>query len=162
MKKSYQYKLAIKLKTVVCSIGLFLVVNIGYTQTKSVEKAQAHFNMKEYAEALSILEKVVKKDENNYLATKLLANIYFKLRAFDKASVYFNELVKMQEVKADDFLAFGQVLLANARAEEAIHNFKEYLKRGGTPSVAEMLIEAAEEGLLRENLKSNYKVENIR
>lgn len=149
------------MKAVISSIFILLALNFANAQSRHVEKAQNHFNMSEYVEALSILEKKTEKLENNYLAVKLLANTYFKLRDFRNAELYFSSLIQMPEVKAEDFFTYGQVLMTRGKAELAIKNFEAYLNKGGNVFLGKMLIESAKRGLKQESVKDLFILDSL-
>ena len=110
------------------------------SQEKQISKGLEHFEMNEYALAVPHFEEAIKLDARSYQANKLLGNCYRKLKNYEKAEMYFAELVKMPEVSAEDYLYYGQVLLANNKLNEAEKYFEKFAELGENQFLGELML----------------------
>ncbi|MEX2379761.1 MAG: OmpA family protein [Vicingaceae bacterium] len=151
------------IQPVLCSLLFFLfTLNSVFAQSRFLDKAQEHYQLNEYAEAIPILKKELKKHEDNYRANKLLANTYHKLRKFDQAELYYAQATQLSEAKAEDFFAYGQVLMSQSKPQEAIRNFSTYIEKGGSSFLGEMMKESASRIEEIDTLTNKFIIDSLR
>jgi len=131
------------------------------SQEKQISKGLEHFEMNEYALAIPHFEEAIELDARSYQANKLLGNCYRKLKNYEKAEMYFAELVKMPEVSAEDYLYYGQVLLANNKLNEAEKYFEKFAELGENQFLGELMLLSIQKQKQWADLPKHYKIDSL-
>jgi len=124
--------------------------------------ANAHFSLKEYAAAQSILEKYVNnfpKSKYNYEANLLLAEIAFQDNSYNKAiSCYFNLLPESPYLESA-YLGMGWSFFQLEKYEEALKEFSRYTAITGDANKKQKVL--YQQALIHNKLQQFDKTEGI-
>lgn len=122
-----------KLNYILILSGLFLG-SISFSQDlerKNIYYGNEAYQNQEFEEALEYYEEALKANPYSYKANFNLANAYFKLGAYQKASDLYSMLVDMAPTAYDRSKVYhnlGNAQLANQKLNDAINSYKEALK----------------------------------
>ncbi len=126
---------------------LFLVVFFavsGFSQSKTLQKANKAYKLKNYAQAIPLYEEVLGEKESFSSANKL-ANCYFKLNKLDQAKSIYAKLVTNERAKAQTFFNYAQTLMSSGDYEEAKQWFRTYQKLEPDDEHIAQLIQACDD-----------------
>ncbi|MFK7807102.1 MAG: OmpA family protein [Saprospiraceae bacterium] len=118
-----RFKKQILLLLLFCVSGSVLIAQKG-----DFKKADALYRVKSYAEAIPIYEKGLEKSNSRGARSKL-AYSYKMLNQMKKSEVLYESLMKEKRVRADDLYNYGEVLMSQAKYDEAKSWFLKYHER---------------------------------
>jgi len=101
------------------------------------ERAQMLLNQYSYANAATLIQKLVDKDNPRLKDLENLALCYRNMNDFEAAETWYSRVIAMPESSAINLLYYGEMLKANLKYAEAKKVFADYAtKIGLTPQVA--------------------------
>jgi len=129
-------------KKVSVLIATFLMLSAGILSAQVLDRQQADALMQqgEYVRALAIYKEIYTKNPNNLEAALDLAYVYKDLRNHDEAEKYFQVAVRNPKAPAEAYCDLGDMLMFNAKYEEARQAYSTYVVRGGNPSIARIRV----------------------
>ncbi|HEX8514791.1 MAG TPA: OmpA family protein [Bacteroidia bacterium] len=102
-------------------IFIFIIVH-SFAQLKRANKYYDSYN---YAKAIDLYKKVLRKDDNTEALQKL-ANSYRLTKNYKQAEIYYARLVQKEGIDPLGFFYYGSVLKSNGKIDEAKEQFKKY------------------------------------
>jgi outer membrane protein OmpA-like peptidoglycan-associated protein/tetratricopeptide (TPR) repeat protein len=105
----------------------FLLIVTSLVSYAQLDKANKHFENREYGKAIEVYKNILKKGEN-LEALENIANSYRYLRDYAQAEGYFEQLIKKGNTASVNNLYYGLVLKANGKTDEAKEQFKAFAK----------------------------------
>lgn len=99
-------------------------------------KADYYFDRFAYRQALEIYLQGFGSGHNDLHTRERIATCYVKLHDPASAELWYRRLMKEPDVSSASMFAYAEVLLMNARYQDARHWFNEYLKREPADPVA--------------------------
>jgi outer membrane protein OmpA-like peptidoglycan-associated protein len=114
-----------KILYMICFFALFFIPDQSDGQILS--KANKYFNSFAYDDAAKLYENLWKKDSLDTYLTRQLAISYRMLNNTDKAEIYYSKLMKMSDVKAEDYYHYARALQSNEKYKEAKTYMEKYV-----------------------------------
>jgi outer membrane protein OmpA-like peptidoglycan-associated protein len=109
-------------KSVLFLICFIVFVSAAFAQLK---RANTHYENFEYAKAIDLYKKALKKKESTEALEKI-AYSYRKIKDYEKAELYYARLMKQPDIRPINHFFYGQVLKANGKRDEAREQLKFY------------------------------------
>lgn len=101
-------------------LAVFITLTLLATaQNKSLQKANALYDSKSYAEAIVKYESVLKKDNSNAEALKKIADCYRLNNNTVQSESYYAQLVTLKKASADEMMYYAQALMSNGKYSKA-------------------------------------------
>ena len=120
----------------------FLVfISAAFPQLKQANKYYENYD---YAKAIPLYKKVVKKKEN-IEALEKLANSYRLVKDYQNAEIYYARLVKNVGIPPINYFYYGNVLKNNNKIDESKEQYKQYAAFTKDEKKAEQLIKSVDE-----------------
>lgn len=107
---------------------LFSIVNLPAQQAK-LRKAALYMEAFRYEEAISVFDKIVRKNESDLTALVGLAEANQKMGKFSEAASWYAKALESTEVDPAIYFAYGQVLFQMGECVAAQSAFQEFLRR---------------------------------
>lgn len=126
---------------IICLILLSVIVNASFAQLK---RANKYYDNYEYAKAIPLYKKAVKRNDNTEALEKL-ANSYRLTKNYTQAEVYYARLMKMPNVAAINHFHYGMVLKNNNKINEAKEEFKLYAASAPSDKRADISVRSCDE-----------------
>lgn len=120
-------KQILKSLLVVLSV-VFLMTGLT-AQTAKLRKAALYMESLRYDDAISVYEKVIRKNETDLTALLGLAEAHQKLDQLTEAAAWYAKALEQPEVSAVTFYSYGQVLFQKGECTAAQSAFTEFLRR---------------------------------
>lgn len=106
-------------------IALILLSNLLVAQNK-LERADDYFNDFDFLKAISMYEKVVKKDSSNTYAMHQIGSAYRLIGKDELANYWFKLIVDREPTNLEDRFLYAYTLLSKGDYKKAIDNFLIY------------------------------------
>lgn len=90
--------------------------------------ADSAINQHNFREGKRILEKILRQEPANVKARLILANMHFHQGKMDLSTVAYQELIEIDEIKAEAYQGYGLSLLKKGALEEASVSLKNAVK----------------------------------
>lgn len=107
------------------------ILSEGYAQSSTedptLKRGVNAYNSLEYVAAVKELKKVLKKDSNNVKAQELIADSYRKLRNYEEALYWYQQLSKQKPLKPEWALHYAEALANKEHYEDAERWYRKYL-----------------------------------
>lgn len=126
-----------------------------------LNKANKFYENYNYANAIPLYEKIVKK-KNNPVAIQNLANCYRVTKNYVKAEELFARAVQLENIDPINYFYYGEVLKSNGKFEEAERQFEKYSKLAPADKVTEIEIKSIDEIKKVLMQQGQYDVTNVR
>lgn len=110
------------MKKIFSFILLLTIVNTSFAQ---ISRANKYYNNYDYAKAIELYKKVLKRDDNTEALEKI-ANSYRLTKNYQQAEMYYSRLVKKTGINPINYFHYGTVLKNNRKIDEAREQFKIY------------------------------------
>lgn len=123
----------------VCFVVIMIVCGNAFAQ---IDKANEFFKQEQYFEAISLYQKVLKKNPANAEATQNIAFSFRKLKDYKNAEIYFAKAVELNPKESSNNLYYGQALKNNGKFKEAKKQFEEFNKKVPNSLVGELMIQS--------------------
>jgi len=120
-------------------INIFVFLLFCSSSFAQLDKANKYYDAKEYAKAIKLYEKILKKNENPEALEKI-ANSYRLLKKYPQAEVYYARLFKQTNVDPINHLYYGMILKNNNKIEEAKEELKLYSVSVPKDNIAKSLL----------------------
>ncbi|MDQ3048507.1 MAG: OmpA family protein [Bacteroidota bacterium] len=120
---------------------LTVIVQTAFAQLK---KANQHYENYEYAKAIPLYKKALKKDENAEALSKLAAS-YRITKNYQQSELYYARLMKLNNVDPIDHFYYGMVLKNVNKIDEAKEQFKIYANAAPTDKKAEISVRSCDD-----------------
>ena len=135
-----------------------------YAQKKSrkMKKADAAFNLDEYAKAVELYKKAYKKTKNRAIKSEIIfkqAECYRMSGKIKQAKSYYKRAIKAKYPDVTVYLRYADVLRMHGALDEAITQYKKYLEFNPTDVRGEMGLKSCNFALKWKDLPTRYKVE---
>jgi len=158
------------MKNIIQSIlVLFVLFTLGInnvdaqvTRTKKLQKADAAFEAEQYFSAAELYKKAYKKIKNRALKTEIIfkqAECYRMSGNNKRAESYYKRAIKAKYPDVVIYLTYADMLRLGGDYEEAITQYKEYLKFNPTDVKGELGLKSCEFALKWISKPTRYKVE---
>ncbi len=108
---------------------LLMAFQLGFSQSKSLEKANRLFTEASYPAAVEAYLKVVDEEPTNSAAVIRLADCYRLTDDFRNALRWYARAVKMKGVEGEVWFHYGEVLMINRKYTDAIPWLERYQKK---------------------------------
>ncbi|HNQ12877.1 MAG TPA: OmpA family protein [Bacteroidia bacterium] len=133
-----------KTKNIIKSLSVLFAILMTLPLNAQVilEKANKHFNLYEYTEAIPKYEKLLKRKPDHFEAISKLADSYRHTAQYDKAEYYYNRAVQNSQASKDQYLYLAQSLMYNAKYKQARVVLDMYLTKVPDSKLANELLEA--------------------
>ncbi len=105
-------------------ISSVFVINVYAQQAK----ADRYYESLAYSKAIKYYKKAYKKDVENQVIVKRLAESYRLIQNLDEAEIWYAKLVEFPEVDPMDIYYYAQVLKSNRNYEEALIWIEKYYR----------------------------------
>ena len=112
------------LKVLIATL-LVLSCTVSYAQRTTLEKANMHYKLQSYAEAIPLFEKHLQTKESLPARTKL-AHSYQMLNQMAAAEAEYIKIVDKERVRSKVYFRYGQVLMSLEKYDEAKEWFLKY------------------------------------
>ncbi len=134
-------------------------------QEKRLKRANAIYEAGEYhraAEAYkSVIDKLSNRDKRATIYFKM-GNAYFMSGNYRFARIYLHRVIRYNEKNREAYLKLGEVYRISDDYEDALEVYNKYQEINGTDSVFEKKIEATKLAIEWKNIKTNFKVREVR
>ncbi len=115
------------------SIFLFLIFSSqAVAQTLTEKTANKKFESRDYAYAIPLFERLLKKHPDNINYKFRLAECYRKVKSYNKALELYTELANSKKATSAILWYYAQVLASNGKYQEASNTLDRYLEIIGT------------------------------
>ena len=142
-------------------IFLFLSINITLSNAQ-ISKADKYYAKLEYAQAIPIYEKALKKTvDNKQDALLKLADCYRILNEYQKAEICYKQAIDMGTAPADAIYNYGNVLKSNNKYNEALDQFYYYLNAKPNDARAKNAYKFCLEIKYWQSKPKEYEIKNI-
>ncbi|MCE9539427.1 MAG: OmpA family protein [Bacteroidetes bacterium] len=125
-------------------IHIFLFLLICTSSFAQLEKANKHYDNKEYLLAIKQYENILKNDESPEALEKI-ANSYRLIKNYQQAQLYYARLMNQKKVNPINHLYYGMVLKSNNRIDEAKAEFKLYAVAVPDDKIGKLLMKACDD-----------------
>lgn len=115
------------------------ISNFSFAQLK---KANSYFKLGSYNDAITIYEKVLKKDSSNIDATQKIAFSYRKLKDYNNAEIYYARATKINPEQSDNYLYYGQSLKNNNKVKEARIQFQNFVVKNPNSFMGKLMVQS--------------------
>jgi outer membrane protein OmpA-like peptidoglycan-associated protein len=126
------------------SIIVFILSLITHVSFAQLKKANRYYENFEYAKAIPLYKKVVKKNENPEALEKL-AHSYRLTKNYSQAELYYARLMKQTSYAPINHFYYGTVLKNNNKIDEARKEFKLYASTAPDDRRAEISVKSCDE-----------------
>ncbi len=147
-------------RLITLTIAAFSVITLS-SQSMIVKQAHKLYENLAYSKAIDLYEYAVEKNVKDPMVLRNLADSYEKIRAFDKACQYYEELVLTENSVTSDYLNYAQNLKSLGKYEESRAWMTKYQESVKDDSRAEMHGLAGEYEFELLKNESQYTVEAL-
>ena len=137
----------------------FLVVCTSAFGQTLIEKADKQYQLHAYRMAAQSYETLLAQNPNQWTVSLRLADSYVHLNELQKAANQYAVSVRDGRVQADDYMAYGRVLMMLGQYEQAEQMFNVY--RQVNPTVATQFIKACQYARSNSEGASDYAVQPL-
>ncbi len=124
-------------------IGLALL--LGTTQVHSQSRANKFFERFDYAKAIPLYQKHIRKNPSDIDARARLADCYRLTKQYEKAEQWYAQTLKTSKPDPDNYFYYAQALMNNGKYEEAVPQLERYLEVRGWNEIANNMLEASKD-----------------
>lgn len=128
-------------KIVGISVLFLLIVSAAFGQLK---RANKYYDNLDYAKAIPLYKKVVKKNEQAEPLRKL-ANSYKAVKDYPQAELYYARLMNQQNTVPMDHFQYGMVLKNNNKIDLAKEQFKIYASTAPSDKIAQISVKSCDD-----------------
>lgn len=122
-------------------VSYFCAFN-AWSQTKSTQKADQHFERFEYVDAIKAYQKLAKKGKANAYVYNQLAEANFKVSDFENAERYYKRFLRnKRNASAEDYYNYAQVLLLNKKYADYKKAMLDFAEKAPNDSRAKAFLE---------------------
>ena len=147
-----------KIYNILTLSGLVLV--LGSCVQYHTRKGNEYYNYINYAPAIEHYEKAYRKTQDSEVELKL-ADAYFRVSKLDSSEALYSKAVKRSTAPVIAHFDYGKVLMTNGKHNEAIREFKTYLKARPNDITARMLLTACNSLIERYRDTTLYELKPI-
>ena len=126
------------------SIGLVMLIVIANTSFAQLKRANKYYDNYEYAKAIQLYKKAVKKSDNKEALEKI-ANSYRLTKNYKESEKYYALLMKQSNVAPINSFYYGMVLKNNGKIDEAKEQFKIYANASPNDKKADLSVKSCED-----------------
>ncbi len=137
----------------------FLVVCTSAFGQTLIEKADKQYELHAYRMAAQSYETVLAQNPDQLAVSLRLADSYLHLNKLPKAANQYAQAIRSGRARAEDYLAYGRVLMMLGQYEAAEQQFNVY--RNTNPAVANQFIKASQYARSNSEIASDYTVEPL-
>jgi outer membrane protein OmpA-like peptidoglycan-associated protein len=141
-------------------IGLLLLIVMVNDSFAQLKRANHSYENYDYAKAIQLYTKVVKR-KNNAEALEKLANSYRLTKEYKKAELYYAQLMKQPTVAPIAHFYYGLVLKNNNKIDEAKEQFKTYANTAPNDKQADLSVKSCDEIKLWITRTQQFEVNTI-
>lgn len=123
---------------------IIILLLLSSASLAQLDRANKYYDDKEYTKAIKLYENVLKKEENAEALEKI-ANCYRFLKDYSQAELYYEKLMKHNNIEPVNHLYYGTVLKGNNKYDEAKEEFKLYAAAAPNDKKAELLIKSCDD-----------------
>ncbi len=100
---------------------IFIVASFMYTSigAQTLKRANKHFDLFAYKEAIKLYEKIWSKDSSNYELARNLAKSYKMINNSEKAEEWYAKVINHPTAKKEDFYNYSKALQSNQKYDKA-------------------------------------------
>ncbi len=124
-----QYKL-IRLFSLMCLLLLPFLMQAQDVSNRSslFRQASKEYTSLKYVSAIRLLERILKAEPDQIEAKEMLANSYRKIKNYERAAYWYEQLSKAPDVKSEWALSYAEVLANLQDYTGSDHWYEQYLK----------------------------------
>lgn len=122
---------------------IFLIL-LSVSSFAQLSRANKFYDNKEYSKAIDAYLDILRKEENPEALEKI-ADSYRLTRDYAQAEMYYEKLVKLNDVAVVNYFHYGNVLKGNNKPEEAKAQFQRYAQAVPTDKMADLLIKSCDD-----------------
>jgi tetratricopeptide (TPR) repeat protein len=137
----------------------FLVVCTSAFGQTLIEKADKQYELHAYRMAAQSYETILAQNASQTAVSLRLADCYLHLNNLPKAANQYIQTIRTGRARAEDYLAYGRVLMMLGQYETAEQQFNVY--RNTNPTVATQFIKACQYARSNSEAASDYAVEPL-
>ncbi len=137
----------------------FLVVCTSAFGQTLIEKADKQYELHAYRMAAQSYETILAQNSSQTTVSLRLADCYLHLNNLPKAANQYAQAIRSGRARAEDYLAYGRVLMMLGQYETAEQQFNVY--RNTNPTVATQFIKACQYARSNSEATSDYAVEPL-
>ncbi len=104
----------------------FILLSTLLFAQKRVERADEYFNEFDFIKAISLYEKIVKKDSSNTYAMHQIGSAYRMIGKEDKASEWFGRVVALEPTNLEDRFLYALSMISKGEYQSAMDQFTIY------------------------------------
>jgi outer membrane protein OmpA-like peptidoglycan-associated protein len=117
---------SLNMRTFVTCIVLLSTLFVSPANGQLLKRADKHFNDFSYQEAIELYEHAWKKDTANVHVVRQLAESYRKINYIEKAALWYEKLMGLEDVEAKYYLRYAKILEGLEQYEKAALYLKKY------------------------------------
>jgi outer membrane protein OmpA-like peptidoglycan-associated protein len=125
-------------------ITLLFFIVIANNLFAQLKKANKHYDNYDYAKAIPLYKKAVKKKASVEALAKL-ANSYRVTKDYKNAELVYAELIKQSNFDVINHFYYGLVLKNNSKLDEAKEQFKIYTNAAPSDRIAQLSVKSCDE-----------------
>ncbi len=144
---------------IIC-ILIISLFSYGYSYAQ-LSYANRLFEEQDYAGAIPLYEKALKKNGGTVETYENLAYCYKVINDYKKAEEYYEQAVDLPNVNSKTHLYYGQVLKSNNKINLAREQFVEYSKQEPTSLVGKLMIQSCDDIAGWSASPSKFESENL-
>lgn len=123
---------------------LILIITAVNTSFAQLKRANKYYDNYDYAKAIQLYKKVVKKKENSEALEKI-ANSYRLTKNYPQAETYYARLMKQANIAPINYFFYGMVLKNSNKIDEAKEQFKLYSNIAPNDKQAEISVKSCDD-----------------
>lgn len=129
---------------IIKSISLIILIVVVNTSFAQLKRANKYYENYDYAKAIQLYKKVVKKNDNAEALEKI-ANAYRLTKNYPQAETYYARLIKQSNVSPINYFFYGMVLKNSNKIDEAKEQFKMYANIAPTDKQADISVKSCDD-----------------
>ncbi len=139
------------------SILFIVLISTSFAQVKRADKYYSNYD---YAKAIQLYKKAVKKKENPEALEKL-ANSYRLTKNYPEAELAYSQLMKQSNIAPINHFYYGMVLKNNNKIDAAKEQFKLYAAEVPTDKRSELSVRSCDDIKLWISKTQQFEINNV-
>ncbi|MEX2596230.1 MAG: OmpA family protein [Salibacteraceae bacterium] len=125
------------------------------------DRAERFLQKNRYADAVRILSRKVKRNENNGELNQRLAFANMKLHRFKDAEYYYERADMLGTLNNEGLMHFGQVLFKNGKIDDAQRVTERYVKQNPSSFIAQLMLRSINRSKIWRGEAANFQVKSV-
>ncbi|MGZ4055955.1 MAG: OmpA family protein [Bacteroidia bacterium] len=126
------------------SLSLLFLIVYGNVLFAQLKRANKYYDNYDYVKAIQLYKRAVNKSDNTEALEKI-ANSYRLTKNYEKAELYYAQLMKKPNVEPVAHYYYGMVLKNNNKIDEAKEQFKQFAAASPNDKNAEQSVKSCDE-----------------